>query len=403
MKILHLAVSYFPYYGGTSVRLYSLLSSMPYESILVTSNELSDGNVTELKVESFGNIKVKRAPLAVEGIYTKSPLRYVKKIFQNPRILFNSARFDEFDVVHAHEMPIFFQAAKKLSIKLNKPLVIEFHAIRKDYYGSYITVPKFKKTVPKIKGILNTFHGERIIKDVLKHCDHVITLTHLQKRWISNHYKIKQDLITVVPNGVDINKFTPRYRKKSEEVKEKFSLSNTIVMYSGALDRVNGITDFVNIIPSILNKKPDISFLFIGHGNEKLIIALSKKYPQVKLLPTVHYDEMPIYYQMCDLFVIPRPSTISAETLTPLKLLEVMAMGKPVLGSDVGGIAEVIKHGENGYLFEKGNMESFKKTLLEVLDVDNTKIGKNARKTIVDNYTWDKPAKILQKVYEDLV
>jgi glycosyltransferase involved in cell wall biosynthesis len=48
-------------------------------------------------------------------------------------------------------------------------------------------------------------------------------------------------------------------------------------------------------------------------------------------------------------------------------------------------------------------MESFKKTLLEVLDADNTQIGKNARRTIVDNYTWDKSAKILQKVYEELV
>ena len=69
----------------------------------------------------------------------------------------------------------------------------------------------------------------------------------------------------------------------------------------------------------------------------------------------------------------------------------------------MGGIAEVIKHGENGYLFEKGNMGSFKKTLLEILDVNNSQIGKNARKNIVENYTWDKSARILQKVYEDLV
>lgn len=106
---------------------------------------------------------------------------------------------------------------------------------------------------------------------------------------------------------------------------------------------------------------------------------------------------------MCDAFVIPRPSTISAETVTPLKLLEAMAMEKPVLGSNVGGISEVIKHCENGYLYEKGNMESFKKTLLDVLDGDNSQIGKNARKTVAENYTWEKSAKILQKVYEDLV
>ena len=112
---------------------------------------------------------------------------------------------------------------------------------------------------------------------------------------------------------------------------------------------------------------------------------------------------MPVYYQMCDIFVIPRPYTLSAEILTPLKLLEVMAAAKPVLGSNVGGIAEVIRHGDNGYLFEKGNLTSLKNTLLEALDTDNDLIGNNARKTVVLNYNWDNSARILQKVYEDLV
>jgi len=162
--------------------------------------------------------------------------------------------------------------------------------------------------------------------------------------------------------------------------------------------------DLAEVIPSIFEERPDTSFVFIGHGpEENKIVTLSEKYPQVRFLSMVHYSEMPVYYQMCDVLVIPRPSTISSETVTPLKLAEAMAMEKPVLGSNVGGITEMIRHGENGYLFKKGDGGSFTRTLAEVLDDKNTQVGKNARKTIVENnYTWDKSAEILQRVYEGL-
>ncbi len=51
---------------------------------------------------------------------------------------------------------------------------------------------------------------------------------------------------------------------------------------------------------------------------------------------------MPDYYFTSDIFIIPRPSTISSELVTPLKLLEAMSMESVVLGSNVGGISEVI-------------------------------------------------------------
>ena len=403
LRILHLVSAPFPDYNGTTARLFGLLSKLPYEIILIIPNITQKGDIIESKEEYLGNIKIKRVLLSPQGIFKKIPIRYIHTIYQAPKIVFNSAQSEKFDVIHAHDTALFLDAAKKLSIKSNKPLIIEFHAVRKDYVPNMV-IPAFRMEIPCSGRIRDTYYEERKIKDALNNCNHVITLTQPLKNWICNYYKIKKDNVTVVPNGVDINKFTPKYKENSGRKKEILNLSNKVIMYAGVLNQINGISEFANIIPSIITERPDTTFVFIGHGPEEdKIIALSKKYPQVKFLPVVPYDEMPIYYQMCNLFIIPRPSTISAETVTPLKLLEVMAMEKPVLGSNVGGIAEVIKHGENGYLFEKGNMESFKKTLLEVLDTDDNQIGKNARKTIVDNYTWDKSAKILQKVYEDLV
>lgn len=394
MRVIHIAAKFFPDYSGTTTRLYYILSQLPFETILITSDTTLKGSVIELKEEHFGNIRVKRVSWDTNNTFFRiAPFCYLHTIYQKPRALINPAKSEQFDIIHAHNPSIYGQAAELLSKRTNKPFIVEIHAVARDY-------PAMRK-----KNI-ETFYVERMTRNLLKACNCIVTLTESLKDWIAGEYMLQEDKIKVVPNGADVKKFSQRAenKKKAEAIKEKLGHFENVVMYAGCMDQINGIVDLAEVIPSLLEEKPDISFVFIGHGPEEgRIIALSKKYSQVKFLPMVHYNDMPFYYQMCDVFVIPRPSTISAETVTPLKLLEVMAMEKPVLGSNVGGIVELIKHGENGYLFEKGDMQSFKKTLLDVLDMANTKIGKNARKTIVDNYTWDKSAKVLQEVYEGLV
>ncbi len=390
--VVHLTAHFLPEYSGTATRLYNLLCRLPYKISLITSDRTMNGMLIPQKSEQIDNIEIKRISLYPQtmqtSISTARRLCAIYAYYQISKKVFKTIDGGKFDIIHAHNILPFGEAARKLANTCNCPFVFELHGISED------GLTGMSKVVQKIYLQMET-------QRLAKYADHVITLTYLQKESICRLYKIQKEKVTVVPNGVDINVFAP---KEAENLKEKLGISGKIVMYAGIMDRINGMLDLANVIPYIITKKPDISFVFIGHGPEEdKIITLSKKYPQVKFLPMVPYDEMPNYYQMCDAFVIPRPSTISSETVTPLKLLEAMAMEKSVLGSNVGGIAEVIKHGENGYLYEKGNMESFKKALLDILDADNGQIGKNARRTVVNNYTWDKSAKILQKVYEDLV
>ncbi len=392
LKILHFIPYFFPEYSGTAIRLYNLLSRIPHEIKIYTSNRIIGGDIIAEKKGRISNINIKRFSLTPKGLIAIIPLlRYIYNIYNGPKILLENAQEEGFDIIHCHTPVQFAQAGRKLSKLSKKPFIFELHVFEKDYHT-------FRG------GTLIGLYTEKKTKEIINSSDHIIVLTNSVKERMCNSYNIGKEKMTVVSNGVDIDKFAPKYTNKAEELKEKLNLADNVIMYAGYMDRINGMIDLANAIPQIITEKPNTSFVFVGHGpEENKIIALSREYHQVKFLPMVPYDEMPIYYQMCDLFIIPRPSTISAETVTPLKLLEAMAMEKPVLGSNVGGIAEVIKHGENGYLFEKGNMDSFKKTLLEMLDADNTQIGKNARKTIVENYTWDKSAKILQKVYERLV
>jgi len=396
MKILHLASQFFPEYSGSSVRLYHLLSHLPFEVDIIVNNKTIDGEYVTLPKEKFGNINVRRISLEPNGICSQLPFRYFYHLAARSNVKRLISREKEIDVIHAHDTKVVTgEAAMESSKKLKIPFICEIHAARKDYISGW-------------SKYFHNIYAEYKTKQILDSSSQIITLTYALKNWLRRHYKVDNKKITVVPNGVDVQTFRPKleYERGAKEIRDKLGTDNRkIVMYSGYMDTLNGITDLVQFLPEIIHKRQDVCFLFVGYGPERdRVLSLSQRYPRnVKYLSPVPHDRMPIYYQMCDLFLIPRPSTISTETLTPLKLLETMAMEKLILASNVGGIAEVIRHGQNGYLFEKGNMESLKQVLMHVLDNDYSQVCRKARKMVVKKYRWENSAGALQEVYQQLL
>lgn len=402
IKILHIASGFFPDYSGAPTRLYNLLSNQPYDVVLLAPDRTFKGEKIQKKEERFSNILVKRISFDREkSIIEAMPyLWYINDVNWKSKVFVRCIQNERFDIVHGHNPLGFGLAAKKIAEKTQKMFIYEAHGLNIDAYST-----KMSKFNPLY--FLGYSYVKKNEASLMRDSDHIIAITKMIKKRICRIFDISEEKITVVPNGVNFDVFSPKegYRIEAEKIKNELKISGKIVMYAGAMDKINGILDIITIIPEVIQEEPNINFVFIGRGpEEEKLVSLRDKHPKnIKFMGVIPYEEMPIYYQMADLFIIPRPSTMLAETITPLKLLEAMAMEKCVIGSDVGGISEVVKHGINGYLFEKGNMESLKKTLLEVLNIDTTQIGKNTRKTVVENYTWEKSAKILQKVYSAII
>lgn len=390
MQILNVLNVFFPEYTGTSIRSYNLLSRISSDSIIITRDKTKNGEIIPLKQERFNNISVERISLDPDRFWSKAPFRYFYLTNLMGRKIIKSSMDKEFDIVHGHDIALLGQYARKISILSNKPFVLEFHSFENLHYGF---MAKMYDQIFKTS-------------QITQYCDSIIVLTDSFKEYVVNSFNVKKNDVTVVPNGVDIDKFLPReiYEKKITDLKKNMGLSGKVILYAGYMDKINGIVDLASIIPSIIKESHDVSFLFIGHGPEKYRIdSLCELFPQVKYLPMVKYDDMPLFYQMCDIFIIPRPSTVSAELISPLKLLEAMSMEKTVLCSNVGGIAEIIKDRKNGYLFQKDNLKDLKCKLIDIIDVNTDKTSKNARKTIEKGYTWDKSADILQSTYDNLI
>lgn len=307
----------------------------------------------------------------------------VFRYFYHEKKIFNHCKNEKFDIIQARSLPPYIVTAYKLHKKFKKPLLLELHPHEKDVNQFYM------------------FYVMNILK-IAKKASHTITLTNSLKNWVQKEYSLDSEKITVIPNGVDCEKFKPENKSNAgESLRNKIGNPEKIVLYAGYLDQVNGMDLLIKTIPTIVRETPETSFVFIGNGPYyHRINQLSKKIPQVNLLKTINHELMPDYYLNSDIFIIPRPSTLSSELVTPLKLLEAMSMESVVLGSDVGGIKEVIKNEANGYLYKKDDPNSFTNSLMNALKSDNFKIAKNARKTIINRYSWEKSAAKLKNVYD---
>lgn len=378
LNILVLHSTFLPDYTGSSIRLYNLLSRVPYNLSVITPNRKVNGEYFKLKSERIQNIEIKRVPSFSQDPIWKLP---VLKQYYHQKMIFNETKRMHFDIIQSRSIYPYMESAYRQHRKFNKPLIIEAHPTE-DINSFY------------------SFYLFKVLK-ILKSASHIITLTNSLKKWVQDQYEITEEKISVINNGVNNEKFKPQDSHLNESLKEKLGNPEKIVMYAGYLDGINGMDMLIKSAISIIESNHQISFVFMGQGPYcDEIHKLSNDYPQIKVIPTVNHDLMPQYYQLSDVFVIPRPSNISSELITPLKLLEAMSTESVVLGSNVGGITEVIKNEKNGYLFEKGNFDSFKNSLITALESNNSKIAKNARKTILNQYSWDKSAEKLKNVYD---
>lgn len=153
VKILHFAHCFFPEYGGTTTRLYNLLTNEKNEHYLYVPEapfmSVPDNIGALENEENFGNIKVRRCKL-LEDFRIKIPvLNTFKRIEINSNRLINSVKEKKFEIVHGHNPQEFAIAAEKYAKGKDIPFVYEVHSLRVD-----ASIPNKKQYIPKIAYLL---------------------------------------------------------------------------------------------------------------------------------------------------------------------------------------------------------------------------------------------------------
>jgi len=143
------------------------------------------------------------------------------------------------------------------------------------------------------------------------------------------------------------------------------------------------------ILPDILKKMPDVHFYWAGDGVYRdKVLPLLEKYENFHWLGSLEYpNKVREFLTEIDVYAL-----ISGIDMSPLTLQEAQLMEKPVIATNVGGIPELMKDGETGFLIEKNNSnELFEKLSMLLNNLENTnEMGVKGKEFIKNNFNWDK-------------
>lgn len=282
----------------------------------------------------------------------------------------------EFDLVHAHFTWPSGYVGAKLKEKRGKPLIITGHG-----HDVYDLPFKDAKWNAKIRSILNK-------------ADHIITVSK------SNYSKliqleISKDKISIIPNGYDLNLFKPASTHASRD-KVGLPVDKKIVLSVGNLETVKGHEYLIKAMKKVIQKEKDILCLIVGSGSqrnklERLVKELDLQ-DDVMLLGSKPHDEIPLWINACDVFVLP-----SLNEGNPTVMFECLGCGKPFVGTTVGGEPEIIINEKFGVLVEPGNSEQLIDAILKAL---NKEWNKEHILNYAKQFTWEEIAEKIMVVYE---
>ena len=240
----------------------------------------------------------------------------------------------------------------------------EMKMARKTLYSS----PPKKLAINKWDNIASqVFQGSKIILPICKHLENVV----------KNHYPKK-------PTSVLYQGITPENWFRTEGMKLKHPC---VGLLQGAV--ILEKTKELLTLTKVLEKMPDVTFYWAGDGPYRDdVLPILEKFDNFQWLGALEYpDKVRDFLTEIDVYAL-----LSGIDMSPLTLLEAQLMEKPVVATNVGGIPELMKDGETGFLVTKNNPEELTEKI-SILVNDNKKsesMSKKGKDFVSTNFNWDK-------------
>lgn len=227
----------------------------------------------------------------------------------------------------------------------------------------------------------------------LRRANAIIALTQDMKEKIQE--VCKRDA-SVIPNGVDLEKFQRLSHRNTFKLATN---GQKTILFVGRLHPIKGIAYLIEAMNTIVKKNPKARLLLIGNGEERqnlenLVKELDlAKY--VNFIGKVPNEKVLEYMIASDVLVLP-----SLSEGFPLTILEAMACGLPIVATKVGGIPEIVKNGEGGFLVEPQNTAEISEKVLMFLENDELR-ERISQNNIIEakKYSWEAVVERLEKVY----
>jgi glycosyltransferase involved in cell wall biosynthesis len=388
---------------------------MPEKNLLIISNSFPNEDNT-----------------FVGGVFVKEQLKYLRHYFDNVYVVSPVAygmerlrktehsdyQFDNIRVFFPKYInnPLFWYYGRSLWVDLEARAImslIEREDLHFDLIHAHFTWPsgavgvKLKQnySVPVVitEHTSNTFMKaieteDKVFINTWSKADEIVRVKESDVSAFGRVHIPLQNIVAI-PNGYDSKKFHPIDAQKCRMTLNLPQDKKLILNVGNLYDEVKGHKYLIEAIPKIVTLREDILCVIVGAG--KLRTALERQIRSLGLEDYIMlaggkpHDEIPLWMNACDLFVLP-----SLNEGNPTVLPEALGCGKPFVGTRVGGVPEVITSEEYGLLVEPADSEGLAEGILVALDRE---WDSEAILAYAERYTWENIAKEIMGVYKEVL
>jgi len=329
---------------------------------------------------------------------------FLKSIFLDCRHSFNSIQKNSFfHIINFHQP---FSAAGVLSSRASRsiPTVYTCHSLSFQEYASKSPPPANSKEW--ISYWMQRFGRKLVEKRVLKKSDSIVVLSDYTRENLKKAYGLPTAKIDVIPGGVNLNRFRPHEDKQS--LRHRLGIPNghfTLLTVRNLEPRM-GLENLILAFKKILEEKTHVSLVVGGEGPlTQDLKSLAREIgveDSVKFIGYIPDEELPYYYQMADLFILPTRELEGFGLVT----VEALASGLPVLGTPVGGTKEILAHMGSEYLFSDSTPDSMAGLILKSMQTWATnpesynQISRKCRKVAEKYYSWNTHIERLENLFQ---
>lgn len=218
-------------------------------------------------------------------------------------------------------------------------------------------------------------------------------------------YSLDMENIYYIPNGVDINYFSPFVNREDiQKLRQRYEINqeDRILLATGRLEKEKGVQFIIKSLSRVILHISKIKLIVVGTGSyEDELKRLTKSLgveSNVIFCGFISRENLPTYYDLCNIFLMP---TLRYEGF-PFVLAEAMACGKPIIASNIGGIPSIIDNGINGIIIPPGDIDVLAESIVKLLRDKNLslKLARDAREKAVREFNKEKMVMRTLQVFE---
>jgi glycosyltransferase involved in cell wall biosynthesis len=329
--------------------------------------------------------------------FLQGTLRNTKRLFESLNQHYN------FECINFHQ-PFSALGVNHSSCSNSISKIYTCHSLSFEEFSS--RDGKANGLIKKASNFLQIQARKKIEKDAISKSDEIVVLSKFTKKKLVDFYNISNEIIKIIPGGVNLNIFKPADDKTTIRKQLNIPQDKVVLFTVRNLVQRMGLENLIIAFNQIVKKFAEIHLVIGGKGPlENGLVALTRSFEienKVHFAGFITEEELPLYYQMADLFILPTKELEGFGLVT----LEAMACGLPVVGTPIGGTKEILGKFNPQFIIDDTDPDSIAKLTIEKYHTIKAnpqqwkEISDQCRQFVETHYSWKQNIDSLEQLFQ---